>query len=236
MSRQYTKDFYQNLVRVLPEAVNLNIGDILDVAYVSRTGFIYTNIISAQQIDVWAWGSEGLGGALIRANLDLQTSFDLFMSSDDEADVGVDVTVDFIDTQGAPKKILAPLNGQTGVDLGEQGVDVNEAFILDTVEPQGNVYITMDGDFTGGIPDDPESVLAYMPQSYNKTQQCLVTVPKDYIAVMDRVELYVNAGVEEGPAGMDVMISAASAQVDLVLQPFLNVPLTERTWPVTKHC
>jgi len=122
---------------------------------------------------------------LNRAKTDPVAAAELFISSDNELnDGGIEITVEYVDANGAEHRVAAVLDdtdARTFISLGVQGIWVNRAYVSSENDAlTGDVYISNNNtDATGnGIPDNLDNVLAFVPASDGQTIQAFYYVPK----------------------------------------------------------
>ena len=107
----------------------------------------------------------------------------LYISSTNSGDTGVEVTVDYIDADGAEHTVVGNLDGADStifVSLGVEGIWVNRAYISgDDVTLLGTVYISRDNTDVGGngIPDDTGDILGVISPEHNQTMQAFYYIP-----------------------------------------------------------
>lgn len=108
----------------------------------------------------------------------------LYISSTNQAaDVGIEITVDYIDASGLEATVTGTLHAtdaRTFVSLGVTGLDVNRAYVSGDGETlTGTVYVSNDNTDVGGdgIPDTIANALATIPPVDNQTLQCTYRMP-----------------------------------------------------------
>jgi len=108
----------------------------------------------------------------------------LYISSDDETnDVGIEITVDYIDADGAAAQIVGTLHAvdaRTFVSLGVTGFAVNRAYVSGAGEQiTGNIYVSSDNTDAGGngIPDTVGKIEAFLEPADQNTMQAIYYIP-----------------------------------------------------------
>lgn len=153
-------------------------------------------------LDIWDFASDDLSSRSATKTFPT-ASGDLFISSDSASDTDVDVTVHYIDATGAAASVEVNLNGQTPVDLGDNGFDVNRAFASGATAAVGNIYINTANAHTGGVPNDLSTVLAFIRAGDGQTEQTSYTVPLGKKAIIRQVSA--NMQRSSGAAGSAVV-------------------------------
>ncbi len=113
----------------------------------------------------------------------------IYISSDNQAaDVGIEITVEYIDANGLHAEVTGQLHAtdaRTFVSLGVTALDVNRAYLSGDGEAlTGNVYVSVDNTDVGGngIPDDTDDIMAFIPLLDGQTMQATYRVPTDETA------------------------------------------------------
>lgn len=163
------------IVRSIDSGVDLAFGRIAGMREDEKFGNV--RLIDAPDcpVTVWAYGSDDVNPGADKTFP--TTAQDLFISSDSASDTNVDVEVHYIDSPGAGQTTTINLNGQTPVDLGDNGFDVNRALVTGATGLVGNVYINTENAHTGGVPNDTTTTLAYLRSTLQQTQLATYTVP-----------------------------------------------------------
>lgn len=121
--------------------------------------------------------------ALSTAKVDPVAAATLYISSSNQAsDVGKQITVEYIDANGAHAEVTGTLHAtdaRTFVSLGVTGIAVNRAYLASAGALVGNVYVSnLNTDVGGdGIPDNLNNCLAYIPSADGQTQQAFYHIP-----------------------------------------------------------
>ncbi|MBW2559238.1 MAG: hypothetical protein JRE40_00135 [Deltaproteobacteria bacterium] len=114
------------------------------------------------------------------------TAATLYISSDDETnDVGIEITVGYIDADGAAAFVtgnLDAVDARVFVSLGVTGFAVNRAWVSgDGEQITGNVYISSDNTDAGGdgIPDTITTLEAFLEPADQNTMQAILYIPNE---------------------------------------------------------
>jgi hypothetical protein len=137
------------------------------------------------------WDSNDLGGP-VRCPSD-DTAFGLYISSDSDSDVGLELTVEGLDANWDQQTVVANLGADAGTGTVSELIGtfmrVNRAFNSSGTAYTGNIYMHIDSDGTGtdGIPDTPlTDIKAVVTAGEDQTLQACYTVP-------DGFEMWVNS-------------------------------------------
>lgn len=171
-------------------------------------------------VDVWAYGSDDVQSGADKTFP--TTSQSLFMSSDSASDTDVDVDVTYIDTTGAEQTVTVNSNGTTPVDLGVDGFDINRAVVSNANLNVGNIYFNTENNHTGGVPNTPSTVLAFIRAGDGQTQLGTRTVPVN--KKMRIKNVYISVSRASGTAG--------SARVSLRTRAFGGSWIVKRPFDV----
>jgi len=127
--------------------------------------------------DIWNYGG---------TKTHLTVADTLYISSDDETnDVGIEITVEYIDEDGAAQTIVGNLHAvdaRTFISLGVDGFAVNRAWVSGVLEQiTGNVYVSSDNTDAGpdGIPDTVADIEAFLEPADQNTMQAIYYIPNE---------------------------------------------------------
>ena len=164
------------IVRVVDSAVDLSLGRFGGMIEDGKFGSVVLADALDEPEDIWDFASDDINaGSTLKTFPTSATS--IFLSSSTAADTDVRVTLNYIDSIGSAASVEVTANGQTPVDIGDDGFDVNRAFISGSVAPLGDIYINTQNDHSAGIPVSAATVLAFIRSTHGQTQQALYTVP-----------------------------------------------------------
>ena len=183
------------VVRQFPTGVDLALGRLGGVTATDKFGHVEGLDAADAPTDMWAYGDDGGGGTSVHP---FPTSSAVArIASSDNSDT-VDVTYTYIDANGAEQEATVTLTGQTPVVLPSM-LHVNRAFVDDASEASGNITISHDADWTGGVPDNLTETLAYIKAGWGQTNQMLYVVPSGKQMIVKRV--YTGMSRSSGAAG-----------------------------------
>lgn len=112
------------------------------------------------------------------------TPITLYVNSTNNLDTTL-LLVQYLDANWMPKKQLVTLTGQTPVALSDTIIRIDEVFVASSTEPLGDIYVTSDTvRDAGGVPTDITTIKAKIDQGQNKSESCILSVPKGYYALM----------------------------------------------------
>lgn len=125
--------------------------------------------------DLWNYGG---------TKTHLAAAATLYISSDNQAnDVGIEITVEYIDALGVAQTVVGNLDGTDArvfVSLAVSGLAVNRAWVSGALEQiTGNVYVSSDNTDVGGdgIPDTVADIEAFLEPADQNTMQAIYRVP-----------------------------------------------------------
>ena len=151
---------------------------------------------------VWSFADDDLTPIRGDRKIFPTSAANLYVSSSDAADTGIEITCQVILADGSRQDTVVvtdATDGRTPV-LITNGLDINFVFISgeDSLNV-GQLYFTNDPNFTNGIPDVPASVLAHVPIGYGCSPQALVRVPKGKNLIVNSIVPTLSRG--SGGAG-----------------------------------
>lgn len=166
-----------SIVRSISADLDLAFGRIGGQSEDAKFGYVDLLDAGDSGTDLWSFGSDNVSGTPVKTFPTVADT--LYAVSDDTGDTDVDITVDFLGATGLAQSEEITLNGRTRVRVSDtgDGLDCNRAQESGSVAARGNVYVTYGNDTGSGAPNDPNDVLAYIPQSYGQTQQVTYRVP-----------------------------------------------------------
>ena len=145
--------------------------------------------------DIWPMANDGFANLLNTKTFPTSAST-LYIASDDSADAGVEVTVEYLDSNGELQTVTQTLDGtdaQTAVSLGVSGLDANVAYLSgDTETHAGNIYIANNSSFTAGVPSTLSNTLAMIPAGFGQTQQAIYQSPSNKKIRLREITVFVN--------------------------------------------
>lgn len=104
----------------------------------------------------------------------------LYAASSSGSDTAVEITVEALGADYSAITYTETLTGQTAVQLAASDVlRVNRAYVSGGTEAVGNVSITTADNFTSGVPNATDEVLAVVTPAHQQTLQLIYTVPAD---------------------------------------------------------
>jgi len=106
---------------------------------------------------------------------------DIWISSTNVSDVGIQVSVDGLDDSNNPVLLTGTLNGINPVNIGQMA-HVQSCRVLGS-QTLGNIYISRNNVTTDGIPNDLQSTLSYIKSGVGITNNAWYKVPKGFSAV-----------------------------------------------------
>ena len=142
--------------------------------------------------------SAGTGPVRCFSNMNagtVPTAAAIFISSDDEADAGEEITVDALDANWDPVTIVQALgaaaaSGTVNAQIGSATLmRINRAYVAGRTAVVGNIYLHLDDTIgTDGLPDTIlTDLVAHITIGNNETQMACYSVPNDYTAYLTYV-------------------------------------------------
>ena len=175
-------------------------------------------------VDVWRIADDNLVNRVDKKTF-ITSAQSLFIASDSVVDIDVDILVNYLDSDGVPRTVTPNLNGQTGVVIGVTALDCNRLTVDNGNTNVGNIYLTTENAFTGGVPDDLTKVLAFIVADKGQTLQALDTTPVGFRYHIKNILIYCSRA--SGATG--------SADVELQVRPNGKSWLTKRDFLVTTN-
>lgn len=185
-------------VRSYPIEVDLALGKLGGVQTYTKFGHVTGLDAADNAVDVWAFGNDA--GSPRRDTKNWPSAASTFyLASTSGSDSDVDVTVEYIDANGAAASVTVNTNGQTAVSLGVSCKDVNRAYCSGTNANVGNITILTANNFTAGAATDTAEVVAMIPAGLGQTQNTHFTVPSGKQLIVKQINLLVSRA--SGAAG-----------------------------------
>jgi hypothetical protein len=142
--------------------------------------------------------SAGTGPVRCFSNMNtgtVPTAAAIFISSDDEADAGEEITVDALDVNWNPVTIVQALgvaaaSGTVNAQIGTADLmRINRAYVAGRTAVVGNIYLHLDDTIgTDGLPDTIlTDLVAHITIGNNETQMACYSVPNDYTAFVTHI-------------------------------------------------
>ena len=178
--------------------------------------------------DIWAYGNDSTGANRAATKTFPSTASALYVTSESTADVAVGVTVTYLSSSGATATSTEiTMTGQTPINFAT-GLDINRMEATSSTTAVGNIYGTVNNNFTAGIPDTPSEVIALIPATYGQTQQSMYTVPLAKTLVMRDLKITVSRA--SGAAGsatvtLKIMKSGQQSVVKREFFPTSSLPI-----------
>lgn len=144
------------------------------------------------------------------------------MASSAAGDTSIPITFTYLDASGLEQTATVNTNasdGRTPVSLGVTATELFRAHNSGSTDLAGNVAFTTANDFTGGVPNNQDEVLAYIPASDQQTQVLARRIPADKQAILTNLRLYLSRA------------SGAAGSADVVFQIRLNGEVWRTTRP-----
>jgi hypothetical protein len=189
--------------------------------YYTVSKFGRNAIITSASVEESVWDAPDLpstaAGPLRCFTNITDTASPIYISSDDEADAGTTVLVEWLDATWAANETIVTLgadNTETGTEFALIGtaLRVNRAYAV-SAAIAGNIYIhidSVDGATKDGEPDTPATdIIAVITAGENQTLQACYTVPLGFNALMTS-KCMSNTGV----GGSDVITYRERKQTD----------------------
>jgi hypothetical protein len=158
---------------------------------------------------IWSAANDAGVNPLSRKTFPTATGI-LHMASTSASDTAKEITIVYSDANNFLRTISANLNGQTPVSLAVTALDANTAYISgDDQTLVGDVFITLNANFTLGVPNTLSDTICYIESSDGRSSQATIRVPAD--SRMTITNSYVAISRLNG--------SSTSARVDLRVKP-----------------
>lgn len=209
------------VVRSISSETDLAFGRFQGISEDQKFGHVRLIDLADCPVDVWAFGSDDVSSGAIKT---FPTSAqNLFMSSSSASDTDVDVEVTYIDTDGKQNSITLNTNGTAPVDSGVNCFDVSRCIVTGANGAIGDLYFNTENNHTAGVPNNSDTVLAYIGSGFGQTELATFTVPSDKIMRIKDVKA--SIGRASGSNG--------SAVVHLKVREFGKTWVVKRAYEVT---
>jgi len=198
------------LVRTIDPMIDLALGRLGGAEQRNKFGYstgLGTGVVlgtPATWEHLWAYGG-------IRTSP--TTSFTPYMASDASGDTDIDIAWQYLDASGIEQTVTVATNasdGRTPVSLGVTATEVYRGYNVDSTEIAGNVACVIENDFTNGVPDEQDEVLAYITANDQQSQVLAFRVPSDKKAILQ--DFAVTLARANGSAGAaDIVLQARAS-------------------------
>lgn len=171
------------LVRTFPEGISTALGRVGGVTGGDKFGYIAGLGTSIQidspstWVDLWAYGGQRTSPT---------TSFTPYMASDDNTDTGIDITWVYQDADGVEQTVTVATDGSDGrtpVSLGVTATEVYRGWNASGTDLTGNISCVIENDFTNGVPDEQDEVVAHILAEDQQTQVLAARVPANRVLI-----------------------------------------------------
>ncbi|MGI9492886.1 MAG: hypothetical protein ACR2QF_10860 [Geminicoccaceae bacterium] len=173
----------------------MSIGD--KFGYSSGLGTSIQDSNPASWADLWAYGGQRTSPS---------GSFTPFMASDDSADTSIDIEWTYQDAAGVEQIVMVATDasdGQTPVSLGVTATEVYRGKNSGSADLAGGVSCTTANNFTAGVPDNQNEVLAHIPIGSGQTQVLAGRAPANKLYLLQSLALYMSRS--SGAAGSGIV-------------------------------
>ena len=159
------------------------------------------DIAPGSPFTIWRLADDGRSPLQLTRKTFQTASDNIHISSNNAADIGIEITMIINDENNNIRTITAITNGITPVDTGVLAIDCNTAFVSGNDQTiAGDIYIVSGANITPatGIPSDPAKVLAFIPVGDQRTQQSVFRVPSNAKMIIKNIYATVSAGTATG--------------------------------------
>jgi hypothetical protein len=185
--------------------------------YITGLGTSVQLATPSSWVDLWAYGGQRTSPT---------STFTPYMASDNAADTSIDIEWTYLDAAGVEQTVTVATDatdGTTPVSLGVTGQESYRGVNVGSAALAGNVSLSTTNLFTGGVPDNQDEVLAFIPDVDGKTQVLAFRAEANKKTIISNISIYLSRA--NGSAG--------SAIIAIQTRSSGKTWITERTYQVT---
>lgn len=195
-------DSSARIVRSVDSSLDLAFGRFEGMDEDAKFGSVQSMDAADAPFDCWEFATDTLATRSATKTWPT-TASTFYIASSDNSDTQT-IAVHYLDSTGAPQVANLTLTGRTPLSIGSTAIDCNRLRIGDNQAANaGAIYLATANNFTTGVPNDVNQVVAYIPVGLKQTQQAMDQVPLNY---RDRIKwMHITVSRASGAAGSAIL-------------------------------